>query len=289
MRRLPAFGLVALAALLMLPSASADARFTVSPTLIEIERAPGRSATGSIEVELRNQPGRFEVLVQDAIQQPDGTFAFREATGSAFSASSWVTAEPRRFSGRPNRTQPVDFDVRVPRGAEPGDHVTALLIRTTPEEDEVAVAAEAVAVRLTISVEGRGRPSAEIVSLDSPSVAGDSPVAITAAIRNTGNVRLDFSEEGNAEGGLSVLAGDEVRARADAPAPVYPGQTGVLELAWDDPPLLGQFRAVATVDVGEEQISSSDTFFVFPWRQVGALLLLTLAVVVLLAGRYRRR
>jgi len=165
--------LVAAAALLTLigsgvaPS-SAYATFKVFPTLIDVKRDPGQAAVGSFNVELKGEQGRrFAVTVKDVVEQPNGTFAYQRSGTSPFSASNWVSVTPRAFAGDPNRTQPIDYRVAVPLNAEPGDHVTSLIVARLPTSGQATVEpVEAVSVRLDVRVSGPVKPAAKITSLD---------------------------------------------------------------------------------------------------------------------------
>jgi hypothetical protein len=276
---------VLLACLVLVGAAdTAAARFSVTPTTVDIERQRGKTASGAFDVDLADERGDFVVEVQDVVQQPEGTVAFQPATKSPFSASSWMTISPRRFSGEPNRAQPIQYTVRVPDKAEPGDHVTAITVKRLPRESgATATTVQAIAVRFTVRVFGKRRPSAEIVSVDAPGISGGSPVEATAEIRNTGNVALDFDRAN--EGNLAFVQGEESEAELQFDGQLFPGQTRDFDLAWDDVPVFGQFRAVASLDVGKDVLTESKSIFQIPWREIGALVLVALAAIVLTLGR----
>ena len=169
MGRALALAAIATGALALAPDPGL-ARFSVSPTVIHVDRQKGEAASGTFDVKLRGEKGReFEVEVQDLIQQPDGSTTFAAPTDSPFSASSWVSVTPRRFAGEPNRTQPVQFTVRVPAKATPGDHVTSLTVKRLPDDSSaVAETIQAISVRLNVNVFGKAQPAAEITSFDVP-------------------------------------------------------------------------------------------------------------------------
>jgi hypothetical protein len=267
----------------------AAASFKVFPTTVRLQRGPGQASVGTFNVALRGERGRrFRVETRDVAQQPDGSFAYVPASGSSFSASSWISASPRSFAGDPNRTQPVQFRVLVPSAAEPGDHVTSLLVERLPQGGAATTApAEAVAVRVDIQVRGRAKPAAAITSLNVPSISGDNPVSVSAVVRNTGNVRLDFDHRN--KGYLAVNSGSDRKAELGFDGLLYPGQSRSFQLSWDDPPLIGHYSAAASIELGKRVVDRSQSFYVFPWRQAGALVLIALAAAVLLIGVQRRR
>jgi hypothetical protein len=269
----------------------AAAAFKVYPTVLDLDRAPGAAALGAIDVKLSGEAGqRFRTVIEDIGQRPDGSQVYTPASGSRFSASSWVSVSPRSFSGAPDRVQPIQYRVTVPPGAEPGDHLASLTVQRLSGNSEGATAAaiEAVSVRLTIRVRGKVRPAAQITKLEVPGVANGGPVDVTAAVRNSGNVTLDF--EGANRGGVTIRAGDARKARLEPFAgKLFPGQTREFVSSWDDPPLFGSFDAEASVRTGAGSARRSAGFLVVPWRELGALLLTIAAVAIFALGWRRRR
>lgn len=232
--------------------------------------------------------GRFAVEVEDVGQDRGGSFTFSRPGGSAFSASRWISVSPRAFRSKPDRTQPVEFRVRVPRFAEPGDHVASLTVKriAAPRPGRVAVV-EALAVRLTVRVKGRLRPAAELRDLRVLGTAGGGPISGAVTVVNTGNVRLDF--DGRDRGSLAVMAGARPRERLPFRGVLYPGQEREFRLAWVDPPSLGHFEMRARLQTRRGAVRASNTFWIVPWRQTVAVLLVSTAAVVYAAGRRRYR
>lgn len=278
---------LALCGLALARPGEARADFAVFPSLVDVRVEPGGVASGVFNVRLAGERGeRFRVLRQDAVQQSDGVFRYEPPSGSPFSASTWVGIAPRVFAGTPDRVQLLEYRVRVPENAEPGDHITSITIKRLPASSGNVGVVQAISIRLTVRVAGPVHRSVAISSVSAPRFAGGGPVVVSVNVRNTGNVRLDF-DRGN-RGALRILDDAAEKARLDFRGPLYPGQTRSFRLAWQDPPLLGRFRTIASVATPGGPVSRSSSFWVVPWRQAGAFVLVVLAVVVLLAGRLRR-
>ncbi len=266
--------------------AAARAEYSVSPTIVDLGRAPGRVAVGTVEVRLRGERAqRFAVDVEDVSQTRGGTFSFGTPRSTRFSASRWIRLSPTRFRGAPDRVQPVQFTVRVPADAEPGDHVTALSVKRLSPAAGGTTLVQAVAVRLTVRVRGRLRPAAALLDLRSPRVSGGSAVSGRVTVRNTGNVRLNFDRDN--PGALRVLASGDVKATLPFRGPLYPGEERAFGLTWADPPLFGHFELRAELRAGHRRLISH-RFWVIPWRQAAALALVAVAAGLLITGRRRR-
>ena len=291
--RVPVFGArrLAVAAALIAAGcqwpAAARAEFSVGPAVRELDVAPGEAVAGSFAVRLERERRDFVVEVQDVVQLADGGYAYRRASRSRRSASSWLTVAPRSFSGRPDRTQPVEFRLRVPRAAEPGDHVASITVKQAPRPGEAgAVAVQAISFRLNVRVRGEVSERVEIGPIAAPALAGRGPVEVGVVVRNTGNVRLDFDRRNR--GALWIGGGRDARARIRFRGQLYPGRARAFNLSLDDPPALGSLTAHASVRTRAGSVTRSRSFRMVPWRQAGALLLVALAAGLVHAGRRRR-
>jgi hypothetical protein len=270
-------------------SQTASATFKVSPTAVDLERGAGGAALGTIDVRLGHEDGyRFRTVIEEITQRPDGTQAYSPASSSRFSASSWVSVTPSSFRGAPDRTQPIQYRISVPPDAEPGDHLASLTVqRLAKATKATASSIEAVSVRLTIRVRGAVRPQARIVALEVPSIADGGPISVGTTVRNTGNVTLDFDHAN--PGQVTILDGSDRKATLPFAGSLFPGQTRVFDSRWEDPPLFGNFDAEAAVRTGGREARSKEGFWVIPWRQIGALVLIVAAVALLALGWRRRR
>ena len=279
--------LIVLLAAIAVPAVPARAEFSVGPAMRDLRIAPGEAVAGSFGVRLERERRGFVVQVEDVVQLPDGGYAYRRASGSRFSASSWLTIGPRSFTGKPDRVQPVDFHARVPRDAEPGDHVASITVKQVPPRGNPgALAVQAISFRLNVRVPGRAREQLELDSLSAPTIAGRGPVEAGVIVRNAGNVRLDFDRRN--KGSLSITGGSQAKARLPFRGQLYPGQSRAFELDWQDPPAFGRFEAEASVRARSGRVTESESFWMVPWRQGGALLLVALAAGLVYLGRRRR-
>jgi hypothetical protein len=291
--RAPVFGTPRLAVAIVLVAAGclwpagAKADFTVGPAVRELRVAPGEAVAGSFDVRLERERRDFVVEVQDVVQLADGGYAYRRAHGSRFSASSWLTVAPRSFAGRPDRTQPVEFRLRVPRAAEPGDHVASITVMQAPRPEEAgAVAVQAISFRLHVRVPGEVNERVEIGPIAAPALAGRGPIEVAVVVRNTGNVRLDFDRPNR--GALWIGSSRDPEARLRLRGQLYPGRARAFNLRWDEPPTLARLTTHASVRTRTGTVTRSQSFWMVPWRQAGALLLVALAAGFVHVGRRRR-
>jgi hypothetical protein len=137
-----------------------------------------------------------------------------------------------------------------------------------------------------VRVRGEARQAVAIGEIARPRLASGGPLTVSTTVRNTGNVRLDFSRANR--GALAVLEGSRSVARLPFIGLLYPGQTRSFRLAVEDPPAIGRLKARATVRLASGTATRSAGLLVLPWRQAAALALVALAAV-LAATQWRRR
>lgn len=267
----------------------AHAGFRVAPSMVDLELRPGGSAVGAIDVHLEGERrARLTVVPEDVVQLPDGGFAYRRRTGAPDAAASWVAVSPAGFRGGPDRVQPVEYRVSVPRGAEPGDHTVSLTVkrRATPRRRGQVTTVQALSVRVTIRVAGRAR---ERVTLDlqAPGVAGRGPVTATMRLRNLGNTTLHFDRRNR--GSLAWLDGGEAQARVALRGVLLPRQERRVKLPWQDPPAAARIHARAQIATRRGPLTRSADVWMVPWRQAGALVLLAGGLALLVGGRGPRK
>lgn len=268
--------------------ARAQADFRVAPSLIELDVARGGTAAGAFEVVLDGEPrSRLTVEPEDVVQLPNGGFTFKAPTGAREAPSSWLSVSPRRFAGAPDRAQPVEFRLAVPRDAEPGEHTASLTVkrRVPANPGEQATIVQALSVRITIRVRGQAREGV-VVALDAPGMAGRGPVKATLRVRNTGTTNLRF--DGRNRGSLAFRHGDGVKARVALRGVLLPRQTRTVILPWQDPPLAGKISVRGQVRTADGVVARTAGTWMVPWRQAAALALLSLGIAMLLGGRRHR-
>lgn len=257
----------------------AHASFTVAPPTAKVERPPGGTAFGSFMFATEGEKdSRFAVDVREVTQSAEGGLAVKPSR----SATEWLKVTGRRLRARDGKTQRVTWSLAVPPGAEPGDHVFAIVVRSLPQQKANApfTPSHAIAHRLTVRVPGALRRDVAIANLTAPKIAGGGAVTATADIVNRGNVSVELGGKDGAR--FAVVHDGRAAARARVDGTVVPGGTRRVQLTWNDPPRLGKAVVEASVPraFGGDDRRAEITFV--PWREFGALLLLSAALFVLL-------
>ncbi|GHI07841.1 hypothetical protein AQI88_33890 [Streptomyces cellostaticus] len=263
---------------------------------------PGQTLTDKVVIANKTgKPRTFRLYAADAYNTPrDGGFAVRTLKERMRGVGAWARPARSRVTVPGHRTVTVPFTLRVPEGAEPGDHpgaIVALDERIDPGSGTLALGVQrAVGARVYLRVSGPTLPALSVehvqISHHQPLVPGlgDSTATISYTLRNTGNVTLDPKVELKARGlfGRTLLDRDLTRI----PSELLPGQRVRLTEAWHGAPQLDWGDITLTASAQHTRQSASASFFALPWLLAGLVFVAGVVTGAMLVrarrGRVRR-
>ncbi|MEV1064048.1 DUF916 domain-containing protein [Streptomyces sp. NPDC050263] len=244
---------------------------------------PGQTIEDKVVVANKTaEPLTFRLYAADAYNtERDGGFAVRSLGERMLGVGAWAVLPKERVTVPAGKTVTVPFTVRVPEGAEPGDHpgaIVALDERVADGGGSVALGVQrAVAARVYLSVGGPTLPALAVedvrVSHHQPLVPGlgDSTATISYTLHNTGNVTLEPKVELKAQGlfGRTLLTRD----LAKLPSQLLPGQRVHLTERWQGAPQLDWTDVKLTATAKDTSESATASFVAVPWLVVTVVFL----------------
>lgn len=239
---------------------------------------PGQTITDKVVVANKTaKPLTFRLYAADAYNtERDGGFAVRTEKERMRGVGAWGKPGRSRITVPAHKSVTVPFTLRVPEGAEPGDHPGALVAldeRVDAGDGSLAVGVRrAVAARVYLRVNGPAVPAISVegvrVSHHQPLVPGlgDSTATVSYTLRNTGNVTLNPRVELRAQGlfGRTLLSRD----LAGVPSELLPGQRVRLSEPWRGAPQLDWGDVTLTASAKDTRESAGASFFALPWLVV---------------------
>ncbi|MET7650872.1 DUF916 domain-containing protein [Streptomyces sp. NPDC005486] len=236
---------------------------------------PGQTIEDKVVVANKtDEPLTFRLYAADAYNTArDGGFAVKSLGEKMRGVGAWAELPKDRVTVPGRRTVTVPFTVRVPEGAEPGDHpgaIVALDERVEKGDGGVALGVQrAVGARVYLQVGGPTLPALAVenvkVSHDQPLVPGlgDSTATISYTLHNTGNVTLAPRVRLKASGlfGRTLLTRDLTKI----PSQLLPGQRVRLTERWTDAPQLDWTDVRLTASAENTSESASASFVSVPW------------------------
>ncbi|ANP54945.1 hypothetical protein J2Z21_003607 [Streptomyces griseochromogenes] len=262
---------------------------------------PGQTLTDKVAVANKTgKPLTFRLYAADAYNTArDGGFAVRTLKERMRAVGAWAKPARSRITVPGHKTVSVPFTLRVPEGAEPGDHpgaIVALDERVAPGSGTFALGVrQAVGARVYLRVSGPTLPALSVeqvhIGHHQPLVPGigDSTATISYTLHNTGNVTLDPKVELKARGlfGRTLLDRDLTRI----PSELLPGQRVRLSETWHGAPQLDWGDITLTASAQGTRQSASASFFALPWLLAGLVFVagVVTGVVLVRARRGRAR
>ncbi|MGW1914858.1 WxL protein peptidoglycan domain-containing protein [Streptomyces sp. NPDC002076] len=263
---------------------------------------PGQTLTDKVAVQNRTGgPLTFRLYAADAYNTArDGGFAVRTLKERMSGVGAWAKPAKDRVTVPGHRTVTVPFTLRVPQGAEPGDHpgaIVALDERVDAGSGSLALGVQrAVGARVYLRVSGPTLPALSVgqlhISHHQPLIPGigTGTATVSYTLRNTGNVTLDPKVELKARGlfGRTLLDRELTRV----PSELLPGQRVRLTETWSGAPQLDRADVTLTASAPGTRQSASASFLALPWLVVALVFVAAVAVGMLLVrarrGRVRR-
>lgn len=238
------------------PQARADTSITVTPSLVELEAAPGGS-------------GEQEITVSNSGDEPFSAIAVVKAYPGVdkddLSAEEFLEISPERISLEPGEEQSVTVDMQVQDDIESGGRYALISLRTDAETDDAvsgsgAATSGEVGVPLLFTIQGSEpiTKEAEIAGIV-PRLLEDGTVGFEVEVENRGNIH--FSPEGE----LDIVGEDgqtiDTLEVTESPA-VIPGTTRTLGVTGSVPTATdASYTARVTLDYeGEEPATDELTF-----------------------------
>ncbi|WP_189948355.1 WxL protein peptidoglycan domain-containing protein [Streptomyces alanosinicus] len=260
---------------------------------------PGQTLTDKVAVQNRTgAPLTFRLYAADAYNTArDGGFAVRTEKERMHGVGDWAKPARSRVTVPAHRTVTVPFTLRVPQGAEPGDHpgaIVALDEHVDPGGGRLALGVRrAVGARVYLRVGGPALPALSVgqlhISHHQPLIPGlgASTATVSYTLHNTGNVTLDPKVELTAHGlfGRTLLDRELTRV----PSQLLPGQRVRLTETWRGAPQLDRGDVTLTASAPGTRQSASASFLALPWLAVALVFLMGVAAGVLLVRARRGR
>lgn len=240
-------------------------------------------------------PVTFDVYASDAFNTASGSLDLLPAAEKPRDVGSWVSFPKTTLTIAPGSRVNEPFTVTIPANAMPGDHTGGILasisVATTNGAGTTVKVDRRIAVPMYLRVAGALHPAVAIESVSggyhgTANPFGGGGVDVTYTVHNTGNVRVDLSQDVAVTGLFGITLGS---SHPKALSDLLPGATYHVTQHLPDifplGPMSVRVHGVPTEVAGippapakPEAVSFDVDMWGTPW--------LLLLVVVLLAGGF---
>lgn len=264
------------------------------------ELAPGKEAADGVQIiNGTSETKKVMVYAVDSQLASGGSFACAQAADKPISVGAWVAMSKSQITLAPGTRQVVDFTIKVPRDASPGEHNGCIVIQDT-ERQRVAEGGGIVlsmrsAIRLAVTVPGDIKKGLVFTGVG-VQARGSDKVLMSASLRNSGNVSLDSqldvrlkyalgASAASAGGSFPVLSASEAKFNFEGSRPFWGGWYRLVAKA--------QYNNTPSAVLGEGALNASaeqtSWVFISPQPVAAAIEGATVGFAAVGAGVYAQR
>lgn len=268
-------------------NADESAGVSISPPIMELAADP--EETLEKQIKLTNpldHTVRLYPLIYDFVAQGEEgqqNFLAPNAESRTYSLASWISHNRPVISLAQNEEDIFDFQIDVPKDAEPGGHYGVVFFSTAPEEvqaqpGQISVSGM-VGSLILLRVSGDIHERAEIIEFSAPKYSLSGPINFVSRIENLGNVH--FKPRGSIN--ISDWRGENVESLDLNPKTgnVLPESIRRFENKWNNQGRWGRFTAKVSATYGDrkQKIESELVFWIVP---IYILIIISLALILLI-------
>ncbi|MEN0012891.1 MAG: hypothetical protein AAGC46_05985 [Solirubrobacteraceae bacterium] len=157
---------------------------------IPIDGSPGQTIQGHFLITNSQTTGvSMTVYAADGLTGATTGVVYSDAGDDITGAGAWVTPDRTGATVGPRSEQLVNFSVRIPANATPGDHVAGVVLeQRKPGSTSTGAISQVVrnVVPIMIEVPGAAAPQIDVRSASITTLPGSQLLAITVVLRNEG-------------------------------------------------------------------------------------------------------
>lgn len=252
----------------------------ISPPSQEVEVDPGQ--TISIKSTIRNK-GTNSLPIKARLEDftavgNEGQVELTES--SPYSIKSWGKLNPQTFELGPGESKDVTATVTIPKDAAGGRYGSFVFGVEGEKKAGSAAIAQEIASLFLVRISGPVDEKLTLLEFKSPTFSEFGPIPFGIKVKNTGNVHVKPYGLIN----VTDMFGRKVQDVIVYETNVFPGAERILSANLDKTFLIGKYNATAIVYYGSENsdtLTSSLTFYVFPVKIAGAILVIVIILFLL--------
>lgn len=271
---------------------------TISPPIFELTLKPGETYSKTIKVTNPTEKLMevYPLVMNFKAKGEGGEPAFYSATEeeAKFSLAHWIKFSQTKIALTPEQVVEFDYQITVPKDAEPGGHYGVIFFATEPPELEQDITQVAIASMIgslvLVKVPGTIIEKGFLEEFSAKRFYFKPPVDFHIRIANLGNVH--FKPQGDIT--VKNWQGEEVDKIAvnETKGNVLPDSTRKFEEKWERNGLiLGRFSADLRVvyGEGEKTLDGKLIFWIIPWWSIASLVVIIVIITLTIWLIKRRR
>ncbi len=264
---------------------------SISPPTFELSANPGDTLRNSLRVDnVVDEPLEVTVSTRNFTALGEEGGVDLSSRDNKYSLASWISVSPSKVTIPARQSQVFDYTIAVPADASPGGRFGSIIFKTSLKpvsgQSGVAVGQE-IGTLVFLKIAGEVKEKASVASFETVGAFHDNgPVEFSARVKNEGNVQL--RPTGTIT--ISNFFGNKVATIPINEQNVLPDAIRKMNATWKNQWLLGRYTATLSLVYGKDRqtMTASTAFWGFPYKLVGAMLLI-LGIITALVYPHRTR
>lgn len=236
-------------------SAQQGSGVTIVPPKFELFANPGDVVTETIKVQNNSDiPTNFSVLVEDfSSTGEEGKVVLEEGeSDESYSLKSWIELSSENITLQPGEERFFQFNINVPRNADPGGHYASVLFQVGSGESipGVTTVQNRIGSLVLLRVSGNVVEEATIETFQAPVYVRKAPITFSLRVQNNGTTHIQPS-------GTIVITNmfnqkvDEIPLNS---ANVFPGAVRKMDTEWNPENAFGHYTATLVATYGQQSL-----------------------------------
>lgn len=268
---------------------AAQESLTVSPLKGEFKLTPGQQVGSSIKIKNSGEkPIEVEVYAQTFVVKNEHYDQEFYRADNKLAAENWINFDQANYRLEPKKEASINYQIKVPVGAEPGGHYAAIFVQTKPP---LAASGDVVQIKrvahlLYFEIAGQITRGGSIETVKSTFWQLRSPIKSEVRVKNSGNIHYRI------DGGVTLrnLFGGEV-SKARIEGLLMPGAARLFTIENEAPDWPGLYRLETKIGFpGGKSAKASSWMLYLPPLYIYALgILFFIAISPLVVRKLRQR
>jgi hypothetical protein len=268
------------------------AGLSISPTTFEISANPGDKIKQKLRI-YNTTNNSFSVKMEGedfSAQGEEGRVVVKEREDQTYSLKRWVKFTPAEFTLVSGENKIVNFEINIPKNAEPGGKYGSVLATVTAIlglEQTGALTANKVGALVLLSVSGQVKEKISVKEFSAPTISDIGPIPFSIRLENTGTVH----ERPKGVITITNIFGKKVDEVIVPAQNIIPGAIRKITAQWQKKWLFGgryQATLVGSYGSQNEPLNATLIFWAFPWKIGLAVLAVIILIIILLIRAHRK-
>ncbi len=258
------------------------------------EAQPGETVSDTVLIKnLSSNPKNVRVNIIDSKSNKAGRFILKRNDEPQFTIGKWSKLEQNIIELAPNQSLPLNFEITIPVETEPSEFSGGIVAEEFVESTEGSAITTRIGNRIYLKVPGKFTPQLDWIQFNKKT----NPLALSNPFQKKHYFEFMLQNSGNTVIRPIVtieiynIFNQKIETITKNLGEFQPEHESEPLIKWDKAPLLGYYRAKATIDLTadlkelppnqQQKITKEISFTIIPWGILIIILSFTTVLTII--------